>query len=218
MKRSLKILTASLIFFNISAFIGFADIEMPWYDLVPAAPVVENMNFVKSNVEKDVINNIDIISPQGDIILKDSLLVSVKITGETNVDMSLIKLEKIDADENSTIKSIEEFSFSEKVTRAAYEIIDEPEVTEIQIFGPKIIEIEDEFQYFMTQIDDIIPGEYKLVLQVKNEDEQVKYIVEKQFVVKDKQSEVGVAEDQTPLMEVNKTNGSIQNLLMNILK
>lgn len=190
MKKSLTSGIILLLLFNSSATIGFADNKMKLISLVPAITIEEPI--VEENVlEEENAGNIEIISPSGEVIVSDSILISMKIN---NVKSAVLKIYKVveEADE---------------------------ETTETVIFGPEEIKTEDDFEFYTTQIDDVLPGNYKIVVNILDENNSTIENITKNVIVKNKE-EIKTDMDNTKqtIKQTESNSFSIQNVLKNILK
>lgn len=124
---------------------------------------------------------IKIIQPTGDVIFRDSVLVSVQVFDDAAVSLSLYKIDtsKLGEAKVDTLK-LEEFG--DKGTR---------------VYGPDKIEQGKKLKFYQKRIQNLSPGKYVLVFEVK--DGNKKDIITKEFTLKNKEE------------EINKTLNSIQN-------
>ncbi|WZL73082.1 hypothetical protein QBE52_18875 [Clostridiaceae bacterium 35-E11] len=103
---------------------------------------------------------IEIISPKGDIIVQDNLLISVRVQ-EDDVSVTLnVYKQDIDQSKDSLI------------------------------FGPEKVEHGEKLKFYNKQIKDLSPGSYKIKFDVKDKNgDKMKSIV-KSIIVKNKDVEV----------------------------
>lgn len=189
MKKPISILLIILIIFNLTLCIGFAgDVDSSTYDRVK------------------------IINPTSNIIYSDYLLISVKTKEDTKFKFSLYSDIKEDALENITICSVTSAS---AITTTPSDEEKETFTDSNLIYGPMKIETSGVFNFYTVQLENLVPGKYKICIQVLDDKQGVEHTINKTFTIKEKSA---MPEDTAdPNMFTEKPNNGIQ-VIQNIIK
>lgn len=111
---------------------------------------------------------IEIISPKEDVIVQDSLLISVKVRKGVSVSLSVYK-----EDEEESL-----------------------------ILGPEEVEAGESLNFYDKQLKDLLPGEYRIMFDIVDEDGNEKEPVIKCFTIKDKKEELNKTLESTKVTNI----------------
>jgi len=150
MKRKIVVSALVLMMLGSSALTSNA-----YYKIADESPVY---------IQNVIVDPIKIISPKEDIIVRDSLLISVQIEEEVSVTLSVYKENK------DTSKS--RFSKEEKIIRA------------------EKIEVGETLKCYNKQLKDLEPGKYRMVFNIEDQDGKELEPIIKYFTIKEKEEEI----------------------------
>ncbi|MCG8484343.1 MAG: hypothetical protein MJA31_13605 [Clostridia bacterium] len=163
MKKIVSIVIIVLMMFNLSLLIGFA----------------QNVDFT---YEENIFEGIEIINPDQDTIYSDYLLISIKI--KENIDCNFSLLTNVDKEKRDEIEVLSVTSNS-AVSLTSDENEDSVEENNV-LYGPEKIDQSDQFQFYTIQLENLVPGQYEIKIQVVDDQETVTDTVSKVFNIEEK--------------------------------
>ncbi|MBF8982324.1 hypothetical protein IZY60_02120 [Lutibacter sp. B2] len=150
MKRKIVVSALVLMMIGSSALTSNA-----YYKIPDASPAY---------VKNVIVDPIKIISPKQDIIVQDSLLISVQIEEDVSVTLSVYK-------EN---KDTSKGKFSKKQ----------------QILSPEKIEVGKALKCYNKQLKNLAPGKYRMVFNIQDKNGKELKPITKCFTIKEKEEEI----------------------------
>ncbi|PAB60170.1 hypothetical protein [Anaeromicrobium sediminis] len=152
MKRNMIVSTLVLIMLSTSGINAYGvDVEKR---SIPATKIEEALKIDRP---------VKIISPKQDVIVRDSVLISVQLQDNVSVALSVYK------EVPTTEEGEENFSI---------------------IVGPEEIEQGESLKFYSKELKDLSQGNYKIVFNVKDEDGKEEEDVVKYFTVKSEKEEI----------------------------
>lgn len=142
---------------------------------------IEDVNSIY--VQNIPVEPIKIISPKEDIIVQDSLLISVQIEEEVSVTLSVYKENK-DTSKGKFFK-------------------------EKQILKPEKIEVGKTLKCYNKQLKDLEPGKYTMVFNIEDQDGEKLERITKKFTIKEKEEEIS---ESLELIAHTKVTNVLSNL------
>lgn len=216
MKKINSVLIAVFIILNFSLLIGYA----------------QEVDFTY----EETFDGIEIINPEKDIIYSDYLLISVKIKENITCKFSLST--DVAEEKRAQIKILSETATA--TAQANSEETEKPKQTEITekaeategiqttqeeniavevsdlLYGPEKIEKSDQLKFYAVQLENLLPGQYEIKIEVLDEEEVVTHTISKIFNIEDKSMMPEETVDEDIFKEDNKGIEIIQNLIKSI--
>lgn len=126
---------------------------------------------------------IKIISPKQDVIVRDSVLISVQLQDHVSVALSVYK-------EVNTEEGEKEFSI---------------------IVGPEEIEQGESLKFYSKELKDLSQGDYKIVFNVKDQDGEKQEDVVKYFTIKSEKEEIIKTIEEIPKTDMTSVLEDVIN-------